>query len=157
MIIPSPAGALRGTVAFVQGPSSVWLSWDVNPNRRSSVCPPQLFAPLYALYPTSHSVSLPRLLQPAPLGRALCWESQLLGLNPDSAASLRSGFGSHTPSLCLFAVSLLGYKKNIWCWFLLCDAGVRALLLRPQALESEVLVPTSPLTCCVTLGGICFL
>lgn len=94
----------------------------MNPNRRSSVCPPPTpFTPLYASQPTSHSVSLPRLLQPA--SSALCQESQLLGLSPDSAASLLSGFGSHTPFLCLFAVSLLGYKKNIWCWFLLCDTG----------------------------------
>lgn len=100
--------------------------------------------------------SQPPQAPPTSLSSALCQESQLLGLSPDSAASLLSGFGSHTPSLCLFAVSLLGYKKNIWCWFLLCDAGVRELLLRPQALEAVVLVPTSPLTCCVTLGGSLF-
>lgn len=128
----------------------------MNPNRRSSVCPPP--HPLHSIVclVTHLPFSQPPQAPPTSLSSALCQESQLLGLSPDSAASLLSGFGSHTPFLCLFAVSLLGYKKNIWCWFLLCDTGARVLLSRPQALEAVVLVPTSPLTCCATLGGSLF-
>lgn len=77
------------------------------------------------------------------------------GLSPDSAASLLSGFASHTPLPMPLVFSLLGYKKDIYLTLVSAvRAGARALFSRLQVLGSVlVLVPISPFTCCVTSGG----